>query len=343
MRSLALEAIIRLSQHTKRGNSKISFNVLQASFKGDETESDHEAKGLDEFLVRFAPSILPELEGKRVLDFGCGYGGKSVELASRVPSAFVVGVDVHQKKVDRGRDFARRRSVLNVGFELCTQNGIPLDDDSVDAVVCHDVLEHVHRPDVTFRELARVMRPGARLYSVFPPYDGPVSHHLDFITGVPFLHWIWAPDTIMETVNHILSTEYGKRFNTPPQPSPANSPIDGRRVLPSLNGLGTKALLGITQSTFSVRRMDRVTLIDRLTKVRIPQSMVTRAKAIALRTLPLAVLDRLTISMTVVLERGGLGQAIHDYWDEQLRREAQDAGLATGRPALVPSDRYRPT
>jgi SAM-dependent methyltransferase len=303
MRSLILEAIIRLSQHTKRGSCKVSFNALQGSFTSERTESDHEAKGLDEFLVRFQPSILPGLAGMRVLDFGCGYGGKSVELASRVPSAFVTGIDIHQKKVDRGCDFARRRGVANVGFKLCTQNEIPLDDDSVDAVVCHDVLEHVHRPDVTFRELARVMKPGARLYSVFPPYDGPVSHHLDFITGVPFLHWIWAPDTIMETVNRILSSEYGKRFNTPPQPPPSDSPLNGRRVLPSLNGLGTKTLIELVAGSFSVVSVERVMLIDRLTKLRVPPAAIVRARTMALKRLPLDTLDHLTISMAVILER----------------------------------------
>ena len=302
MRSLTLEGMIRLSQHTKRGSCPISFNALQGTFTSEKTESDHEAQGLDEFLVRF-PKLLAELAGRRVLDFGCGYGGKAVALAARVPTAHIVGIDVHQKKVDKGYDFARRRGVTNVAFQLCTQDTVPLADSSVDAVVCHDVLEHVHRPDVTFAELHRVMTPGGRLYAVFPPYDGPVSHHLDFITGMPFLHWVFSPDTIMETVNHILSTEYGKRFKTPPQPSPSFSAIAGKRVLPSLNGMGTASLFAVTAGRFSVRDIERITLIDRLTKVRVPRGLIRSAKRAALASLSPNALDRLTISMSVVLER----------------------------------------
>lgn len=307
MRSLVLEGIIRLSQHTTRGNCKVSFNVLQSSFvetgPAKRTEADHEATGLDEFLTRFDPSILPALAGKQVLDFGCGYGGKAVELASRVPTAVVTGVDQHQKKMDRGTEYAARRGVPSARFVLCTQDHIPLDDASIDAVVCHDVMEHVHRPDVTLSEMARVLRPGGRAYIVFPPYVGPVSHHLDFITTAPFVHWFFSPDTIMDTVNLLLGTEYGRRFNTPPQPRPAYSHAVNRVVLPSLNGMGTAEFARLAGPAFDIVRIDRATLIDRLTKLRMPAAAIRALKSVAIRALPVRALDRLTISMAVVLER----------------------------------------
>jgi SAM-dependent methyltransferase len=305
-RSLTLIALIRLSQHIGRGNFKQSFNVLKETFveQGPRkfTESDHEAKGLDEFLVRFPSSLLTDLRDKCILDFGCGYGGKAVELSQRLPTATIIGIEPHVKKIEKAIDFAMRRRSTNCRFELCSQQSIPLPDSSVDAIVCHDVLEHVHHPADTIREMHRVLRPGGRAYIVFPPYDGPVSHHLDFITQMPGLHWFFSADTIMETVNGMLSSEYGKRFKTPPQPLPTFSAVAGKRVLPSLNGLGTETFTALTNGLFSIKHIERITLIDRLTKLKIPQALTSRMKRFALQRFPSAS-DHLTLTMAVVIEK----------------------------------------
>ena len=164
--SRSLKAIIRLGQHLGRGNCQISFNVLKDTFieigENKRTESDHEATGLDEFLVRFHFGLLDDLDGKKVLDFGCGYGGKAVELARRLPTSFVVGIEPHQKKIDKAEDFARRKGVTNCAFRLCTQNSVPLPDQAVDAVVCHEVLEHVHDPAIVIVEMHRVLKKGGK-------------------------------------------------------------------------------------------------------------------------------------------------------------------------------------
>jgi ubiquinone/menaquinone biosynthesis C-methylase UbiE len=304
--SIALAALIRLSQHIGRGNFKFSFNVLQDTFvhEGAQkfTESDHEAKGLNEFFQRFPAGLLDEFAGKRILDLGCGYGGKAVETALRLPSSLVIGVEPHHKKIAKAREFAERRGARNCQFELCTQDSIPLDTGSIDVIMCHDVLEHVANPEVTLKEMHRVLRRGGTAYIVFPPYNGPSSHHLDFITQMPGLHWFFSADTIMDTVNNMLASEYGKRFKTPPQPSPTFSALAGRRVLPSLNGLGTRTLVQITDSLFSIDSIERTTVIDRLVKFRVPRPATEFAKRIALRLVPAAA-DHLTLTMAVTLRR----------------------------------------
>lgn len=46
-------------------------------------------------------------------------------------------------------------------------------DASFDTVLCTDVLEHLHSPDVLWHEMARILKPGGHL-----------------IVGVPFLYWV---------------------------------------------------------------------------------------------------------------------------------------------------------
>lgn len=47
-------------------------------------------------------------------------------------------------------------------------DAIPLDSGSFDAVVLTQVLEHVRRPAVVMAEIARVLRPGGRLFATVP-------------------------------------------------------------------------------------------------------------------------------------------------------------------------------
>lgn len=304
--SFVLEMIIRLSQYTPLGNSKRSFTTLKETFVEEgplkSNESDQEAKRLDDFLDYFEDSLLEELRGMRILDFGCGYGGKAVALSKRLPTSTIIGVEPHQHKIDKAIDFAMRSEVENCSFKLCTQENIPLGDGSVDALISHDVIEHVHDPAATIKELHRVLRKGGKAYLVFPPYEGALSHHLDFITLFPGLHWFWPADTIMETVNKLLSTEYGKRFKSAPQPLPTYSAYAGKRVLPSLNGLGTKSFERLAKPLFSIKSIERTTVLEKLTRLGVSKKIAKEAGGSTLKIIP-AASEYMTLSLAVVLEK----------------------------------------
>ncbi len=46
--------------------------------------------------------LFPRLEGKRVLDLGCGYGWHC-EYAARMGAAFVLGLDISEKMIEKAR------------------------------------------------------------------------------------------------------------------------------------------------------------------------------------------------------------------------------------------------
>jgi ubiquinone/menaquinone biosynthesis C-methylase UbiE len=304
--SFALEMIIRLSQYTPFGNSKRSFTTLKDTFVEEgpfkSNESDHEAKHLDDFFGHFEGNLLDELRGMRILDLGCGYGGKAVALSKRLPTSTIIGVEPHQHKINKAIDFAMRSGVENCSFKLCTQESIPLGDDSVDALISHDVIEHVHDPATTVKELHRVLRKGGKAYLVFPPYEGALSHHLDFITLFPGLHWFWSADTIMETVNKLLPTEYGERFKSAPQPLPTYSAYAGKRILPSLNGLGTRSFERLVKPLFSIKSIERTTVLEKLTRLGVSKSFARKIGRSTLKIIPI-VSERVTLSLVVVLEK----------------------------------------
>lgn len=206
----------------------------------DFPQASREAATFDEFFSLFPPGLelRDALTGRDVLDFGSGYGGRTVEYALQCKPRFVWGVEPVERHVDLGNAYARSRGVGNCRFLLCTQTETPLSDESVDVVVSFDVIEHVAHPLTSLREIRRVLRPGGKAILAFPVYDGAFSHHLDYVGRLPGIHWLFSATTLIEAVNSILHEDKDmRRFGTPSQPVPGRSFDGARLVLPMLNGL----------------------------------------------------------------------------------------------------------
>jgi len=62
-------------------------------------------------------------------------------------------------------------------------HAIPLPNDSIDAVICSSVLEHVRNPVVAMDEIRRILRPGGKLFLFVPstyPYHAHKGHYPDY-------------------------------------------------------------------------------------------------------------------------------------------------------------------
>ena len=110
------------------------------------------------FARRFA-------EGAAVLDYGCGTGYGSADLAEG-GAARVTGVDVSAAAIDEARDSFQRPNLDFARIE--PDRPLPFDDDSFDLIVSFQVIEHVPDPDRYLAEASRVLRPGAPLLLTTP-------------------------------------------------------------------------------------------------------------------------------------------------------------------------------
>jgi len=238
--------ILARAQRTKhRGTGGYSPESFAA--KGDSRpfpQADFEREHFEEFFGLFPAFDLREaIRNKDVLDFGSGYGGKTVEYRVRCGARSVCGVEPFDSMVERSRQYAQARHVDAVEFKTCGQRHIPSADGSFDIVLSHDVLEHVEDPRVSVAEIRRVLRPGGLSVNLFPVYFGAMSHHLDYVANVPGLHWVFSPRTLVRAVNSLL--EANPQFGTAPQPEPRRSFDGAREVLPGLNGLSGVHLRGL--------------------------------------------------------------------------------------------------
>lgn len=98
-----------------------------------------------------------------VLDVGTGPGILLTEIARRRPDLHLTGVDLSPDMIEQAE-----RNVAPYGARVLARVGsaadLPLPDDSVDLIVSSFSLHHWADPAAAAPELARVLRPGGRLY-----------------------------------------------------------------------------------------------------------------------------------------------------------------------------------
>jgi SAM-dependent methyltransferase len=227
-----LRAIINASAGTPLG--PVSTPQLSELRSSDTDLSSGEAEYADHarFFRHFRGRLSPdELAGQRLLDVGCGYGGRTVYYGEC--GATVHGIEIYDETVRRCEALARRKG-SDATFSMAFAEELPFDDGSFDVVLSYDVLEHVDDPARAIAEMTRVLRPGGTFLAVFPTYKGARSAHLDYLTRVPALHRIFDPDVTVAVANEVLAASPDSAIDA--QPAPRVSPL-GVRTLPRLNGM----------------------------------------------------------------------------------------------------------
>jgi arsenite methyltransferase len=112
------------------------------------------------------PSAIGSLQpGETVLDLGSGAGFDCFLAARKVGSSGrVIGVDMTTEMLERARSNAARGGFDNVEFLQGYIEELPLPDETVDVVISNCVINLSTDKPRVFREIARVLKPGGRMY-----------------------------------------------------------------------------------------------------------------------------------------------------------------------------------
>jgi methionine biosynthesis protein MetW len=128
-------------------------------------------------VVEFVPGLRQDAAmrlvqaGGRLLDVGCSHGAVPAALQDRFDE--VHGIDANPEGLALAE--ARGVRVQQANFE---REPLPYADETFDAVLCLEVIEHVLDPPALVREIHRVLRPAGRIYLSTP--------------NIRFVRYLWA-------------------------------------------------------------------------------------------------------------------------------------------------------
>ena len=113
---------------------------------------------ITETLIFIQKYVRLDLEPLRIVDYGCAYGYYLSVLKIINPNHDLYGVDIAKEAVE-----ATARIVGNDhAFWASCGEPLPLVDNSVNVILCCDVIEHVRDKDELinfFKECARLIKP----------------------------------------------------------------------------------------------------------------------------------------------------------------------------------------
>ena len=105
---------------------------------------------------------IAKLNGKRVVDVGCGGGILSESMSVR--GAEVTGIDLGEKAL-KVAQLHKLESGAKVDYRLVAVEALAQEQpESYDVVTCMEMLEHVPDPEAVVAACARLVKPGGRVF-----------------------------------------------------------------------------------------------------------------------------------------------------------------------------------
>jgi SAM-dependent methyltransferase len=160
------------------------------------------AKGKARALL--GDTLMSRMQGKVVIDFGCGDGLESIELAKE-GAAKVIGIDIRESALQKARKNASVAGVMTLcNFRQDT-------DEMVDVIVSLDSFEHFNNPESILSKMDSLLKPfGEVMISFGPPWLHPYGGHL--FSVFPWAHLVFSEKALIRWRSDIRS-DGARRFS----------------------------------------------------------------------------------------------------------------------------------
>lgn len=144
------------------------------------------------------------IAGRTIMDFGCNDGAISAEYLRR-GAARVIGIDIDERAIKRAQELHQEEGLT---FVQSTVSTIPLQDRSVDTVICYDVFEHVSQPTTILKEIYRILTPTGQALIGTWSWRHPFAPHLWSTMPVPWAHMFFSEKTILRVCRRIYHSPW---------------------------------------------------------------------------------------------------------------------------------------
>jgi 2-polyprenyl-6-hydroxyphenyl methylase/3-demethylubiquinone-9 3-methyltransferase len=157
------------------------FSILAHRWwdKNSEFKPLHEINPL---RLKFIDSTV-DLQGKRVLDVGCGGGILSESMSQK--NADVTGIDLGEKAL-KVAQLHSLESGVKIDYRLIAVEELAQQEpESFDVVTCMEMLEHVPDPAAVVAACARLLKPGGTLF--FSTINRNPKAYLHAVIGAEYI------------------------------------------------------------------------------------------------------------------------------------------------------------
>jgi len=174
---------------------RLEYKFLRILAPGEPTHmSGSSFAGRSKLDVLLGKEFLGEVINRDVIDFGCGEGAESVELAQR--GARVLGIDNRESVLEVARSRARQAGVES-RCQFATTAAAP-----VDIIVSIDSFEHFSDPATILQTMHALLRPGGCVVASFgPTWFHPYGGHL--FSVFPWAHLLFTERALLQWRSHI--------------------------------------------------------------------------------------------------------------------------------------------
>lgn len=148
-----------------------------------------------DFIEKTVPGFVELIQGRKVLDYGCGWGWQAAAMVRR-GAREVFGLDIVEESLERARQTARREGLTEratFGISVPREHA-----GSFDVAVSCSSFEHFSDPARVLEHMGELVRPGGRVIITFAePWYSPYGSHMSFFTRVPWVNVLWSERTVM--------------------------------------------------------------------------------------------------------------------------------------------------
>ncbi len=167
----------------------LGYKLLQAvapreKFLEAEPARSHPEGGASKLEQFFGTNFFDVIRQKTVIDFGCGAGFESLEMA-RKGAGRVIGLDIQKDLLENATRNASAAGLAD-RCEFRSETS-----DLADIIISKDAFEHFADPAQILAQMARLLKPGGYVLAAFgPTWLHPYGGHL--FSVFPWSHLIFS-------------------------------------------------------------------------------------------------------------------------------------------------------
>jgi SAM-dependent methyltransferase len=170
--------------------NELQYRILRKIAPAEpQTMSGSAYEGKSKISVSLGDDLLALVRDKTVIDFGCGDGLATLDLA-RHGAGKVIGIDIRRHALDEAT-----RNAAEAGLSACCEFSTGTDT-KADVIISLDAFEHFGDPAGILNMMHGLLKPGGFIMASFgPTWYHPLGGHL--FSVFPWSHLLFSEDALI--------------------------------------------------------------------------------------------------------------------------------------------------